>query len=521
MPTATRRRAAFDLAAYESEVAEFVAAREDALYQQQAGFTPDLDLDLLYARHGSLFDRAAVDELRSRSGRASQVRERLLLAFATDGHLERDVAPLTEAIAHAQATAVIMWRGRPVPYRAVMNLIADTSSRRDRYALLNSLMEAEEAINPLRARRLERMAELSRELGYRDYVDLVAQTRGYDPDALVAPLRDFLDASETVFFSSLRRHLARIEIEQGDANLADAAYLFRGIGWDSWFDAARLTAVLESTVAGMGLDLGLDRGGTLDLARRPNKSPRAFVASVRVPQDIRLVIQPHGGWDDYAAALHEAGHLLHLLGVDPDLPAAVRVLGDPTLTEAQAFLFEDLAGDPEWLARQLRIPADTAAAFADFFALWRLRSMRMAAASVLSQLRLHRTSDAGVQRADYAGLVGLLGGVTEPDARYLEAVDDGLYAASYARAFMLRGALADFLAERNGSGWWSSPGAGRDLQAIWRRGFAQSPEDAVASLGYDRLDWRPVLRQISASLIGEMSGYGGPNITTRAGTRKI
>ena len=40
-------------------------------------------------------------------------------------------------------------------------------------------------------------------------------------------------------------------------------------------------------------------------------------------------------------------------------------------------------------------------------------------------------------------------------------------------------------------------------------------------LGYDHLDWRPVLRQIRAQLIGEMSGYGGPNITTRAGSRKV
>jgi hypothetical protein len=43
----------------------------------------------------------------------------------------------------------------------------------------------------------------------------------------------------------------------------------------------------------------------------------------------------------------------------------------------------------------------------------------------------------------------------------------------------------------------------------------------VAHLGYNALDWRPVLRQVRTQLIGEMSGYGGPNITTRAGTRKV
>jgi hypothetical protein len=59
------------------------------------------------------------------------------------------------------------------------------------------------------------------------------------------------------------------------------------------------------------------------------------------------------------------------------------------------------------------------------------------------------------------------------------------------------------------------------LRDLWSRGQPWDVRDVVAQLGYDRLDWRPVLRQIRTLLIGEMSGYGGPNITTRAGTRKV
>ena len=65
-------------------------------------------------------------------------------------------------------------------------------------------------------------------------------------------------------------------------------------------------------------------------------------------------------------------------------------------------------------------------------------------------------------------------------------------------------------------------GGRRALKRGWARGQEWTcGEDVVAHLGYDHLDWRPVLRQIRAQLIGEMSGYGGPNITTRAGTRKV
>ena len=56
---------------------------------------------------------------------------------------------------------------------------------------------------------------------------------------------------------------------------------------------------------------------------------------------------------------------------------------------------------------------------------------------------------------------------------------------------------------------------------LFARGQAWNAERVVAHLGYDALDWRPVLRKIRTQLIGEMSGYGGPNITTRAGSRKV
>jgi hypothetical protein len=96
-----------------------------------------------------------------------------------------------------------------------------------------------------------------------------------------------------------------------------------------------------------------------------------------------------------------------------------------------------------------------------------------------------------------------------------------MYAASYLRCFMLAASLTDHLRAHHGDAWWKTTSAGETLRRAWRRGQAWNAEQVVAHLGYDSLDWRPVVRQIRAKLIGEMSGYGGPNITTRAGTRKV
>jgi hypothetical protein len=515
-------KAAFNRSAYERDLGRFIAEREEELYQHGAGLRDELALGPIYAKHASLFSRPMVDALRTllEAGGPEMGRNRALLAVATDGFIEQAIAGMTDAIGTAEATAVVVWRGESIPYRALRNRISDISGRAERNALYASYLEAEEALNPMRQERFDRIGELSRDLGYADYVELIRTTRGFDPDELGADIRAFLAESETPYFAALRRYLARIEIEQGDASLADLWYLMRGSGWDNWFDGRRLVAVLESTLRGLGIDLLNQAGATLDIEARPNKSPRAFVSVVNAPRDVRLVIQPHGGWDDYGAVLHEAGHLEHFLHVDPKLPVSLRELGDASVSEGYAMVLEGLLTEPDWLMEQLGMPAEHAVAFADFGSLYYLVGLRSLAAKHLHELRMHRGGEPAVHRATYSGLAGLLTGVREPEERYL-AIDDGMYAASYLRCFMLESALTDHLTTRHGETWWRTAAAGETLKRAWNRGGEWTAEQLVAHLGYDSLDWRPVVRQIRARLIGEMSGYGGPNITTRAGTRKV
>lgn len=519
---AAGRRPAFDRSAYERDLGAFLAEREEELYQHGAGLRDQLALGPIYERYASLFDRDKVDALRRLldAGGDEIGHNRALLAVATDGYVARATAALTDAVGTAEATAVVVWRGEQIPYRALRNRISEISGRAERNALYASYLEAEEAINPLRLERFERTGALARELGYRDYVELIATTRGFDPDALGAEMRAFLDESETPYFAALRRYLARIEIEQGDASLADLWYLVRGSGWDHWFDGKKLLSVLETTLRGLGIELRGQKGATLDVEARPNKSPRAFVAVINAPSDVRLVIQPHGGWQDYSAVLHEAGHLEHFLHVDARLPVSLRELGDAAVTEGYATTLQRLLAEPSWLAERLGMPEEHAVSFADFCALTHLITMRRLAAHHLHELRMYRGGDAALNRATYAGLIGLLLGAREPEERYL-AIDDGMYAASYLRSFELDGALTDYLVAHHGEAWWRSTDAGETLKRAWSRGQAWTAEQVVAHLGYDSLDWRPVVRQIRAKLIGEMSGYGGPNITTRAGTRKV
>ncbi len=513
---------AFDRNAYERRVEELLAQAEEEQYRHGAGLTDELALAPIYERNAELFERSTVEalgELVDRGGDELE-RNRALLAFATDGYLERQSAPLTDAIGTAESRAVIMWRGEAITYHAAQPRIAEMSDRAARNGLFESWLQAVEAINPLRRERLELRHRIAQELGYADQVALVHRTRGWDPEQLGVEVRQALVATETGYYAAMRRAMGSIGIEQGDGTHADAWYLLRGPGWDGWFPARRLVAVMESTFDGLGIRLAGRQGATLDLDARPHKSPRAFCSIVRAPDDVRLVINPRGGWDDYGSMLHEAGHLAHFLEVDRELPAGERLIGDMSVTEGYAMLAEHLLGESAWLGEQLGMAPDDALAFADFFAFFTLHRLRRLGATHLYELSLHRGGPDAVERATFAGSVGLLTGVRVPEELYL-SIDDNMYAGSYLRAMMLAGTLGEALAARHGAEWWTSAAAGAELRGLFARGLGWNAERVIAHLGYDGLDWRPALRKIRTQLIGEMSGYGGPNFTTRAGTRKI
>ena len=157
-------------------------------------------------------------------------------------------------------------------------------------------------------------------------------------------------------------------------------------------------------------------------------------------------------------------------------------------------------------------------AYVDFAAFVRLWRLRRDVALLTYELRLFSSDDAALQRAYYSGIVGHATGVAIAEAGYLNAVDRPFDSARRLRTAIMAGMLVDSLERRLGTTWWRSADAAGILDAV---GAATSEADVLAQLGYDGLDWRPVMRQIRTRLIGEMSGYGGPNITTRAGTRKV
>ena len=300
---------------------------------------------------------------------------------------------------------------------------------------------------------------------WREHGDLVrwAAKRGTDPEALALDLERFSLNVETPYYAALRRYLALVDVEQGDGSEADVWHVTRGSTWSQWFGDREVSRALHAVGRSSGESTDLDgwRGAERQLAGTP---------------------APGTAMDAVGAA------------------------------------YATLVGSPEWLADELGVTSDEVAAFGDFAAFVRLLRLRRAHAELQYELRLFTEDDPAIQRAYYSGMVGHMTGVAVGEAGYLGGIARPFASVSRLETALLGAMLVEVLERRYGPHWWRDPAS---TELADRVGSAEKLDHALAELGYDALDWRPVLRQIRTRLIGEMSGYGGPNITTRAGTRKV
>ncbi|HEY6609337.1 MAG TPA: hypothetical protein VI277_09095 [Candidatus Limnocylindria bacterium] len=362
---------------------------------------------------------------------------------------------LDRAIASAEGRTIVVWRGAHLALAEVPEQLARISLREGRELLYGSYVEALEALNPLYARRLRAWLEAGE----------AADAAQGDQTTFLEGLADLGMHAETPYYAALRRYLALIGIEQGDASEADLWHVLRGSSWSHWFGDREVAQALASARREVGSAQGMD------------------------------------GWR--AAEAHLAG-----------APAAA----DPTVGVAIGLAYASLVGAPEWLGDALHVDAEGAGTFVDFAAFVRLWRIRRQMALLTYEQRLYEADDAALQRAYYAGIVGHQTGVAVAEAGYLASVPRPYASADDLRSTILGGMLVESLEQRHGAHWWQEA-ASRTL--VDHVAGAPTMADAIAELGYDALDWGPVLRQIRTRLIGEMSGYGGPNITTRAGTRKV
>jgi hypothetical protein len=475
-----------DVNDYRAQAEEFLTALDREYYLHFSGQKEDFEIEAIYERHAGLFSREAVEALRGGDSR-------VLLKFAAEGYVEQAVKELSAELARLEASVEVELEGETYPYRQAAVIQANEPDPARRAALEGARNEVVAArLNPLLRETFDRSSELVGELGWPNVRAMTEELSGIDLGALAQQTEAFLAATEPAYEATVEPPL-RTELGMGFDELrrSDLASFFRAPSLDARFPTERLLPTLEETLAGLGLQNGGPGNVIVDAEPRPKKTPRAFCAPVRVPEEVYLVLTRIGGREDYETLMHEAGHAEHFSHVDPALAVEYRYLGDNSVTEGFAFLFQHLTEDPAWLERRLGI-ADPGPVVEQAHAA-KLVFLRRYAAKLAYELELQGGGQIDELDKLYARRLSEAVHVDWPEATWLSDVDPFFYCAAYLRAWALETHLRRELRDRFGELWFEDRRAGDVLRELWSTGQREPAHELLRRLTGAELDFSAML----------------------------
>jgi len=287
-----------------------------------------------------------------------------------------------------------------------------------------------------------------------------------------------------------------------EATRADALALFRLKEFDGAFPGSQMEERIRRNCADMGIDATADGRITFDLDDRPGKRSRAFCSPVRMPEEVYLVLRPHGGQADYNTFLHELGHALHFGNVRPDYPFEYRWLGDNSVTESYAMLFDHRMKDRGWLLRYTDLGKTRVQDFLRLAAVEELHFLRRYCAKFIYEVQVYGGSVSKTSLPSlYAETLSSATTFRYQEADAVSDLDPHYYSSRYLRAWQLQAVVNTALTERFNEDWWRNPAAGPWLvRELFGEGQRETANEIAARVSGQPLGFAPLIRQIETLL---------------------
>ncbi len=464
-------------------------------YLTGAGLKSEPEFQAIYDRHTLVTGNEALSLARESGARA-------VLEWLVDVRVGRATAALEEQQLAWEQEASLDVDGHRVPVLRAPIELANSPDRAFRLALDAARSEAAAtALTAVRRERFRREHSVVDLLELGDYVEARSTLSGIALDDLGEDAKAFLDATHDAYVDGLARLVKRrLSLPVSELQRADAAWLFRADGFDAAFAADRLMDTAATQMAAMGLDHTVAGRVHFDTAERDGKQPRAFCVPVRVPDEVYLVIRPHGGHADYRTFWHELGHAMHFASVDVGLPFEARWLGDASVTEGFAMLWDHLTLNPLWMRACAGMSTADADALHFELAVGELFLARRYCAKLIYELELHRSDFASVA-SRYGELLSEATLFRYRRGDFLLDVDPGFYAARYLRAWQLEAMLSETLVEQFDEDWFRNPRAGAWVAEFMRRGQAEPADHLAREATGNGLSFRPVTKRLETTLV--------------------
>jgi hypothetical protein len=480
-------------------------------YLAGAGLKPTAELQPIYEKYSAIMTpetlAMTLEAFRGATVDTEGYRQvRILLEWVAGLQSGRELAPLDEREMAWEASAMVpLPDGTKLQFERTPIEIANSTDRPHRNVIYDArarLVEAEFA--PLRRERFQRERDLIERLelanGYNATWELLS---GISLAQLREQCERFLRETQAAWDATFPEFVKRVlRIAPREATRADALALFRAREFDAFFPALEMETRVQKQVREMGVDPLANGRIRLDTGEREGKRSRAFCAPVLVPDEVYLVLRPHGGQSDWSTFLHELGHALHFAYARPDYPFEYRWLGDNSVTESYAMLFDGLLQDTGWLKRYTGLGEKHVSAFTRAAGFEELHFIRRYCAKFIYETHLYG-GDVGWESLPdlYVELLSRATSFQYSRSDAFVDVDPGYYSARYLRAWQLQALLDETLTERYNEDWWRNPRAGPWIaQGLFAEGQRELANELAKRVSGRDLSFAPLVREIERLL---------------------
>jgi hypothetical protein len=470
----------------------------------------------IVARYADLFSREQLDALREGEDaeRRPDERERLhrLRKSCEAGLLARELTALQDEVQNELLAIRVDFRGESIPLRSAQARLAVLETYDDRQELGEIQADATATMNE---RRLEvaRAADAMRAdlTGIADPVLRSEEDKGISLRQLADVLSDGTALLEDAYAEMCERWFDRLLGSDRPTMPSShhTAYMRRLSPLKDVYTKERSTEICLASLRELGFDLASSNIKT-DLDERPQKTPRACVIASDPPTLVHLITLAQGGVTDYQSFLHEAGHALHYAGCNPDLPYTFRALSrDNALTEIYSFIIESITREPGWHERHFGLTREQAGENAEATVFIQTLFFRRYVAKFLFELDFWSRfpSDGGTSEGYAERLMPATGLVYRSDG-FVADMDPGFYSADYLRAWIRAAQLRAYVRERVSHEWWRSAETGEMLRQLFWEGTRPSSEEVAERIGYNPLDLRPLVSELTGN--SELAGSAEP-----------
>ncbi|MGE0707082.1 MAG: hypothetical protein AB7N76_02165 [Planctomycetota bacterium] len=425
---------------------------------------------------------------------------KLLRAGHTHLHVERELSPIDAAISrHGRVVWIDLNDGTRRPLRDMKLLLQTAETAERRTELEEARLEAARVLIPLMSEKIGIEQGIASALGYPHLVALYRDLTGIDTAAVASLAQEILDETQDLYREVMGWTVRkRVGLPLADARRCDVPYVLAGryLDYAEAFTAQDMVKKAKHFLSRMGVEL--TAGGNVKVeVERPDGPPRAFVSGIKVPRDVRLVLEIGDGQRDWMQLLEALGRALCLGYVNPELPFEQRTLGDRAIDLAYGALFRHQLLDPQWLKRSLEFsrPKD----YLVLAYLERLFDLRLCCGRVLYDLRLREKASTEGMEELYVELMRAAIGVQVPGDLYLHDVRTPLHSLLQLRARLFEPQLTLHLLHYFDDQWWANPRCGPFLIQEWRRGRRHAVEDLARDMGAS-LSPKPLLKLFQKNL---------------------